>query len=426
MVENMILKKFKPFEITQYFSSLRRLHVTKKLALTAAIAAAFALAACSGGAKDDKKSADVKPAAGGNVIKIASVSPLSGETATAGKDNMAGAQLAVDEVNAKGGVEVAGKKYMLELVVEDDGADPKQGTVVAQKIVDDKSISAVIGHYNSGVTMAAQPIYARAGLVTVTPSATNPDVTVKATKSESGNALMYRMVAHDGMQGPALAVYAQKKGVKTIAIVDDATTYGKGVADQVDKKAKELGLTVISHDAATDKTTDFKSILTKIKGTGADAVMWGGLDATGATFAKQARELGLKSVLLMPDAVCTDNYITLAGAAAEGTICSTTGVPLTEMKDGAGFKERFEKRFPSQKVQAFAPFGYDAVLTLVEALKKAGSTEPAKVAAAMKGISAVGLSGPISFDDVTGERKDTLITIQEEKDKKFVTVDKIK
>ena len=334
--------------------------------------------------------------------------------------------LAVEEINAKGGVEVGGKKYTLELVSEDDGADPKQGTTVAQKIADDKSISGVVGHYNSGVTMAAQPIYAGAGLVALTPSATNPDVTVKSTKGADGSAMVFRMVAHDGMQGPALAVYAQKKGLKKIAIVDDATTYGKGMADQVEKKAKELGVEIASHESATDKTTDFKAILAKVKASGADAVMWGGLDDTAATFAKQARELGIKATLLMPDAVCTDNYITLSGGASAGTICSVTGVPLEEMKEGMAFKERFEKRFAGQKVQGFAPFAYDAVLTLVEAIKKAGSTEPAKVAAAMQGITATGLSGAIAFDDKTGERKDTVITILEEKGGKFVTVDKIK
>lgn len=395
-----------------------------KRTLTAAILAAFALAACSGGTKDDKKPADA--AATGNVIKIASVSPLSGGSANSGKDNQSGALLAVEEINAKGGVDMGGKKYMLELVSEDDGADPKQGTTVAQKIADDKSISAVIGHYNSGVTMVAQPIYAGANLVALTPSATNPDVTVKAAKAADGTTMMYRMVAHDGMQGPALAAYAHKKGLKTIAIVDDATTYGKGMADQVEKKAKALGMTVVLHDALTDKTTDFKAVLTKIKAAGADAVMWGGLDDTAATFAKQARELGLKSILMMPDAVCTDNYITLAGAAADGTICSVTGTPLEEMKEGAAFKARFEKRFAGQKVQGFAPFAYDAVVTLVAAIQKSGSTEPAKIAAAMKGITATGLSGAISFDDATGERKDTLITILENKGAKFVTVDKIK
>ncbi|TDR32597.1 branched-chain amino acid ABC transporter substrate-binding protein [Hydromonas duriensis] len=393
----------------------------KKLSTMTAVASAIVLAAC--GAKDEKKPMGTNT---GNVIKIASVSPLSGGTANAGKDNQSGALLAVEEVNAKGGVDIGGKKYMLELVSEDDAADPKQGTIAAQKVVDDKTITAVIGHYNSGVTMAAQPIYAKAGLVTITPSATNPDVTIKASKGEGGLTMMYRMVAHDAMQGPALATYAHKKGFKNIAIVDDATTYGKGMADQVEKKAKELGLSVVSHDAATAQTTDFKNILTKVKASNPDAVMWGGLDDTAATFAKQARELGIKSVLLMPDAVCTDNYISLAGTAAEGTICSVTGVPLQEMKEGAAFKERFEKRFAGQKVQGFAPFAYDAVLTLVEAIKKAGSTEPTKVAAAMKGIQATGLSGSIAFDDATGERKDTVITILEEKGKAFVPVDKIK
>ena len=401
----------------------------KYLALVSALTAVtFGLSACSGGDKKDATNTNTSTTtpSSSNVIKIASVSPLSGGTANSGKDNQSGALLAVEEINAKGGVDVAGKKYMLELVSEDDAADPKQGTTVAQKIADDKSISGVVGHYNSGVTMAAQPIYAGANLVAITPSATNPDVTVKAAKGSDGLTMMYRMVAHDGMQGPALALYAQKKGLKKIAIVDDATTYGKGMADQVEKKSKELGINVLSHESATDKTTDFKAILTKIKASGADAIMWGGLDDTAATFAKQARELGISATLLMPDAVCTDNYITLAGSAANGTICSVTGVPLEEMKEGAAFKERFEKRFSGQKVQGFAPFAYDAVFTLVEAIKKAGSTEPAKVAAAMKGINVTGLSGPIAFDDATGERKDTAITIQEEKDKKWVIVDKIK
>ena len=397
----------------------------KKWSLSAWVVASMSLAACSGG---DKKAdaAGSANGAGSNVIKIASVSPLSGVTANSGKDNQSGALLAVEEINAKGGIDVAGKKYMLELVSEDDAADPKQGTTVAQKIADDKSISAVVGHYNSGVTMVAQPIYANAGLVALTPSASNPDVTNKAVKGPNGLNMMYRMVAHDGMQGPALATYAQKKGIKTLAIVDDATTYGKGNADKVEQKAKELGITVVSRESATDKTTDFKAILAKIKANNVDGIMWGGLDDTGATFAKQARELGITSTLLVPDAVCTDNFITLAGDAAKGAVCSTTGVPLEEMKEGAAFKERFEKRFPGQKVQGFAPFAYDAVLTLVEAIKKAGSTEPAKVAEAMKGITATGLSGSIAFDDATGERKDTEITILQEKDKKFVIVDKIK
>jgi branched-chain amino acid transport system substrate-binding protein len=391
---------------------------SKYFALAACAAITMTLFACGSESKKESQSS--------NTIKIASAGPLSGSSANSGKDLQNGAQLAIDEINASGGVEVAGKKYQIELISEDDGADLKQGATVAQKIVDNNAISAVVGHYNSGVTMAAQPIYAAAGLVTITPSASNPDVTLKSKKAADGSAMMYRMVAHDGMQGPALATYAQKKGLKKIAIIDDATTYGKGLADQVDKKAKELGMDVVTRETATDKTTDFKSILTKVKSSGADVVMWGGLDDTAATFAKQAREIGLTAKLLMPDAVCTENYITLAAGASKGTICSVTGLPLEEMKDGMAFKERFEKRFPNQKVQGFAPFAYDAVFTLVAAIKKSGSTKPADIAVAMKGLNLAGLSGSISFDPITGERNDATITILEEQSGKFVTVDKIK
>ena len=321
-------------------------------------------------------------------------------------------------------MEINGKKYTIELISEDDGADPKQGPIVAQKVVDHGKVLGVIGHYNSGVTMAANPVYAKANLFTVTPSASNPDVVAKSMKTASGSNSSYRMVAHDGMQGPALAAYANKIGIKKVAIIDDATTYGKGLADKFEGKAKELGMDVVYREATTDKTTDFKAILTKVKSTGADGLVWGGLDDTAATFTKQARELGLTQKILMFDAVCTDNYITLAGDSSVGTLCSVTGVPLSEMPEGAAFKERFEKRFNGQKMQGFAPFAYDAVYTVVEAIKKAGTTEDsAKVAAAMEGIQAKGLSGNIAFEP-SGERKDGMITILEQKGKEFVPIDK--
>ena len=405
------------------FTIFKETHMMfKKISLAAVVCAGFALAAC-GGATEEKKANTA--AAGANVIKIATASPMTGGQATVGKDNYSGALLAVEEINAKGGVDLGGKKYMVELVSEDDAGDPKQGSIVAQKIVDDKSISAVVGHYNSGVTMVAQPIYAKANVMALTVSS-NPDVTIKGVRGEAGIPMVYRLGSHDGLQGPALMSFAQKKGLKNVAILDDATAYGKGIADQVEKKAKDLGINVVSHDAATDKTTDFKAVLTKIKASGADSVMWGGYDDTAAILVKQARELGISATFLMPDTVCTDNYIKLAGASAAGTICSTTGAFLSDMKDGAGFKARFEKRFPNQTVQAYAPMYYDGVYTAVAAVKKAGSTEPAKVAAAMKGLTLDGLTGAIAFDDATGERKGTVITILEEKNGKFETLDLIK
>ena len=388
--------------------------------LAAILASGMILAACSGG---DKKAAAASGDA--SVIKIASVGPLSGGLAAVAKDYRDGALLAVEEVNAAGGIEIGGKKHLVELVSEDDAGDPKQGAVVAQKIVDDKGISAVVGHYNSGIMIVTQPIFAKASLIALTVT-TNPDVTAKAIKNDAGGTTSFRVVAPDTKQGPALAVYAQKQGYKKIAIIDDATAYGKGVADQVTKKAKELGMDIVYHDSATNTTTDFKGILTKIKAEGADAIMWGGLDDTAAVLAKQTRELGLKSALLMPDGVCIENYMKLTGAAGEGTICSLTALPLNEMPEGVAFKERFEKRFTGQKVQGYAPYGYDSVLTIVDAINKANSAEPLKVAAAMKDISSKVLSGTMAFDNATGERKDSTVTIVQQKGDAFVTVDKIK
>ena len=387
------------------------------LAALVAVAVAGGLSACGG------KSGDAGGTKG-DVIRIATGSPLSGGQASAGLDFANGAVLAADEINAKGGLEVGGKKYKIEIVSEDDAADPKTGATVAQKTADDKSIVAVVGHYNSGVTMVANPIYAQANLASLTVS-TNPDVTKKAPKLAGNLTSIFRMDAHDGMQGPALAVYAQKKGVKKFAILDDATAYGKGLSDEVEKKAKELGMEIVMRESATDKTVDFKSLLTKLKAAGADGIMWGGYDDTGAILAKQARELGLTSFVFMPDAACTPNYMKLAGSAGEGTLCSSTVLPVDAMKGGADFTKRYEQQFKGQTVQAYAPLTYDAVMVLAEAIKKAGAPDATKIAAALPGVSVTGLSGAVAFLP-DGERKDAEVAILEAKGGKFTLVESVK
>ncbi|MFB2538079.1 MULTISPECIES: branched-chain amino acid ABC transporter substrate-binding protein [unclassified Acinetobacter] len=351
--------------------------------------------------------------ASGDVIRIATGSPLSGGQAAAGQDFLNGAKLAADELNAQGGIDVGGKKYKIEIVAEDDAGDPKTGATVAQKTADDKSIVAVVGHYNSGVTMVANPIYARAGIPSLTVS-TNPDVTVKAPKLEGGLASIYRVSAHDGMQGPALATFAQEKGVKKFAILDDATAYGKGIADQVDKKAKELGVEVTVRESATDKTTDFKAVLTKIKAAGADGILWGGYDDTAASLAKQARELGITAFVFLPDAACTPNYLKLAGAAGEGSLCSSTVAPVESMQGGADFVKKYEAAFKGQTVQAFAPLTYDAVMVLADTIKKAGTVDAKKIAETLPTITHSGMTGNMAFL-ADGERKDAEVAIMEAK-----------
>lgn len=383
------------------------------------------LAACGGNsATESAASGSGEAKADTPIIRIASGSPLSGGQASAGKDFANGAQLAVDEINAAGGVDVGGQSYHLALVSEDDAGDPKTGATVAQKTADDASIVAVVGHYNSGVTLVTTPIYARAGIPSLTVS-TNPDVILKAPRFADGGTAVFRMNAHDGKQGPALAVFAQSRGVKKMAIFDDATAYGKGLADEVAKKAAELGIDTSVREAASDKTTDFKALLTKAKAAGVDGIMWGGYDDTGAILAKQARELGMSALLLMPDTACTDNYIKLAGSAAPGTICSSTSVPLGKMSGGDSFKTNYEKRFNGQTVQAYSPLSYDAVYVLADAIKAAGSTEKGKIAAAIGQVARDGLTGHLAFDGY-GERKDAEIAILEEKDGKFEVIEMVK
>ncbi|MEC3764659.1 MULTISPECIES: branched-chain amino acid ABC transporter substrate-binding protein [Cupriavidus] len=392
------------------------------------IAAAVALvAAC--GKKEDKPAdpassapaaaAPAAPAAGGGevVVKIGHAAPLTGGIAHLGKDNENGARLAVEEVN-KSGLEVGGKKVKLELVGEDDAGDPKTGTAVAQKLVDAK-VAAVVGHLNSGVSIPASKIYSDAGIVQISPSSTNPDYTKQGFKTT------YRVVATDAQQGPALANYAAKTlNAKSVAIVDDATAYGKGLADEFEKTAKAAGVNVVAREATNDKATDFKAILTKIKGKKPDVIMYGGMDATGGPFAKQARELGIPAKIVGGDGVCTDKVAELAGEAVTNIICSEAGLALSRMEKGADFDKRYQARF-NAPVQIYAPFTYDAVMVVVDAMKRANSTEPAAILAEMPKTNYKGVIGNIAFDE-KGDMKEGTITLYEYKDKKKSVLDVVK
>ena len=377
----------------------------------------LALSACGGGDKaaGGGKSACGSLAADEICVKIGSGEPKSGGIAHIGKDNENGVQLAINEINAKGDLIIGGKKVKLVLVGEDDAADPKQGTIVAQKLVDEK-VAAVVGHATSGVSIPANAVYSAAGFVQVSPSSTDPTYTLKSNKTPKGSVSSYRVVATDAQQGPALAKYMLNHGVKTIAIIDDSTQYGKGLADQVEKSMKDAGATVVAREATSDKTSDFKALLTKIKSLNPDYVFWGGMDDTGATLAKQLKELGLNSKLAGADGLCTAKFMELSGAAGKGAVCSQAGMPLEKMPKGAEFSANYEKTFPGQKVQIYAPFAYDATYAIVAAMKLANSVEPEAIAAAMPKVAIEGLIGPIAFDE-KGDIKNGAISIFEVKDK---------
>ncbi|HEX2198048.1 MAG TPA: branched-chain amino acid ABC transporter substrate-binding protein [Burkholderiales bacterium] len=365
----------------------------KKLSITLA-AAALALAGC--GEQKPAAKADGSPLE----VKIGHVAPLTGGIAHLGKDNENGARLAIDEAN-EAKVQIGGRAVRFTLVPEDDQADPKVGTTVAQKLVD-AQVNGVVGHLNSGTTIPASAIYNQAGIPMISGSATNPKLTEQGFKG------IFRVVGRDDQQGPAIASYlADERKPKVVAVIDDATAYGEGIANEVEKTLKAANIQVLPREKGTDKTTDWKAVLTKLRGRNPDAVFYGGMDATGGPLLKQGRELGIKAVFSFGDGACTDKMKELAGEAAEGLLCSQAGIP--PQAASKKFLDAYKKKFNVDPI-LYAPFTYDAANLLIEAMKKANSAEPAKYLPELQKISFNASTGTISFDE-KGDRKDAEITI---------------
>jgi branched-chain amino acid transport system substrate-binding protein len=335
-------------------------------------------------------------------IAIGSVAPLTGGIAHLGKDNENGVRLAVEEANAAK-IRIGGKEVVFELVAHDDQADPKVGTTVAQKLVDAK-VAGVVGHLNSGTTIPASAIYngANPPIPMITGSATNPKLT------EQGFRNIFRAVGRDDQQGPAIASYlAASAKPKLAAVIDDATAYGEGLANEVEKSLKAAGVKVLPRERGTDKTTDWKAALTKVKGRNPDAVFYGGMDATAGPLLRQGRELGIKAVFAFGDGACTDNMKQLAGEAAEGLLCSQAGIP--PQAASKKFLDAYKKRFNVDPI-LYAPFTYDGANLLIEAMKKANSADPAKYLPEVQKIEFSGATGRIAFD-AKGDRSDAEMTI---------------
>ena len=371
-----------------------------------AAATALALAGCAkeepkpaAKAPEAKKDAAPPPAASID-IKIAHVGPLTGGIAHLGKDNENGARLAVEQANdAK--IKIDGKDAKFIFSGDDDQADPKVGTTVAQKLVDAK-VNGIVGHLNSGTSIPASSIYSGAGIPVISGSATNPKLTEQGFKTQ------FRVVGRDDQQGPAIASYlVASKKPKLVAVIDDATAYGEGIANEVEKTLKAANVNVLPREKGTDKTTDWKAVLTKVKGKSPDAVFYGGMDATGGPLLKQGRELGVTAVFSFGDGACTDDMTKLAGAAADGLLCSQAGLP--PQAADKKFIDAYKKRFNADPI-LYAPFTYDAANLLIEAMKKANSANPEKYLPELAKIEYPGATGKIAFD-AKGDRKDAEMTI---------------
>ena len=339
------------------------------------------------------------------VVKIGHVAPVSGAQAHYGKDNENGARMAIEDINAKG-VTIGGKKIKFELQAEDDAADPKQGTAAAQKLCDSK-VAGVVGHLNSGTTIPASKVYNDCGIPMVTGAATNPSLTKPGYKTT------FRIISNDNALGAGLAAYAHDTlKLKSVAIIDDRTAYGQGVANVFKKVAAELGMKVVDEQFTTDKATDFMAILTAIKAKNPDAIFFGGMDPQAGPMLRQMEQLGMADVKYFGgDGVCTSEIAKLAAGAKTLTnvICAEGGASLAKMPGGVEWKKRYDAKYPGQ-FQVYSPYTYDATSLLVDAMKRANSVDPKVYVNELAKSNFKGVTANIAFES-NGEMKNPAITL---------------
>ncbi len=349
-------------------------------------------------------------------VTIGHVAPMSGSQAHYGKDNANGTRMAIDDLNTQN-IVIGGKKIKFAIAAEDDAADPKQGTAVAQKLCDAK-VAGVVGHLNSGTTIPASKIYNDCGIPHITGAATNPNLT------KPGYNTTFRIIANDNALGAGLAFYAaDAMKLKRIAVIDDRTAYGQGVAEVFKRTALTKGIQIVDDQYTTDKATDFMAILTAIKSKNPDGIFYGGMDAQAGTMLRQMDQLGMSNVKFFGgDGICTTEIIKIASGAKslDGVVCAEGGSSLGKMPGGLAWKARYDAKYPGD-FQIYSPYTYDATFVLVDAMKRANSTDPKVYTAKLKETNFKGVTTTISFEP-NGELKNPSMTLSVYKDGKKVAL----
>jgi len=350
------------------------------------------------------------------VVKIGHVAPMSGGQAHYGKDNENGVRMAIEDLNTQK-LTIGGKKVKFEIAAEDDAADPKQGTAVAQKLCDAK-VSGIVGHLNSGTTIPASKIYNDCGIPHVTGAATNPNLTKPGYKTT------YRIIANDNSLGAGLAFYAADAlKLKRIAVIDDRTAYGQGVAEVFKKTAQTKGIEIVDQQFTTDKATDFMAILTAIKAKKPDGIFYGGMDAQAGAMLRQMDQLGLSDVKFFGgDGICTTEIIKIASGAKSlgGVVCAEGGSSIAKMPGGTAWKAKYDAKYPGQ-FQIYSPYTYDATFVLVDAMKRANSTDPKVYTPKLIETNYKGVTAAIAFEP-NGELKNPSMTLSTYKDGKKIAL----
>ncbi|NTU71518.1 MAG: branched-chain amino acid ABC transporter substrate-binding protein [Coriobacteriia bacterium] len=373
-------------------------YAIRKFAVVAAVVAlgATMMTGCS------KPAATTEPGAPAEAkaVKVGFAAPLTGDNAIYGQGMKRAVELAIEEVNASEAAKTAGMTF--ELRAEDDMGDPKQAVNVANLLVSDTSVVGIVGHFNSGCSIPASPVYNRAKLAMVTVSS-NPALTA------AGLPNVNRVVAKDDAQGAAAGeLVATKLGLKNVAVIDDSTPYGQGLAEQFVKAFTAAGGTVVMEEHVQANDVDFGAIVTRMKGKKPEAIYYAGGLNQGALLSKQSKEAGLKVPLIGGDMIYAADFVKIAGKAnAEGDIATALGLPLDQQPKGAEFTEKYTAKF-GEEPQAYDSYAYDAAWLVMNAAMDAGA-DRAAVVAAVRGSMLDGVTGQIAFD-ANGDNKQQIIS----------------
>ncbi|AEF45680.1 Extracellular ligand-binding receptor [Serratia sp. AS12] len=330
------------------------------------------------------------PSQAADTILIGLAGPLTGPSARIGKDLENGAQLAIADANAQKPT-LNGKPVTFKLLSEDDQSDPRTAVAVAQRLVDE-GVAGVVGHWNTGTSIPAARIYHDAGIAQVAPVATGHAYT------QQGFDTSFRVMGHDDDGGNYAGEYAVKVlKAKRIAVIDDRTAFGQGLADEFIKSLAAQGMQPVAREYVDDKTVDFSAVLTTVRSKNADLIFFGGVDSQAAPLARRIKQLGMNTQLMGAGGFVSQTFLTLAQKEGEGVVALEPGLPLEQMPGGKAFEQAYRDRYKTH-IELHAPFAYDATRVLIAAIEQAGSANPADYLPKLRAIHYQGVTGNIAFD----------------------------
>ncbi|HBL7016596.1 TPA: branched-chain amino acid ABC transporter substrate-binding protein [Serratia marcescens] len=330
------------------------------------------------------------PALAADTVLIGLAGPLTGPSARIGKDLENGAQLAIADANAQKPT-LNGKPVTFKLVSEDDQSDPRTAVAVAQRLVDE-GVAGVVGHWNTGTSIPAARIYHDAGIAQVAPVATGHGYT------QQGFDTSFRVMGHDDDGGNYAGQYAVNTlKAKRIAVIDDRTAFGQGLADEFIKSLQAQGVQPVAREYVDDKTVDFSAVLTTVRSKNADLIFFGGVDSQAAPLARKLKQLGMNAQLMGAGGFVSQTFLTLAQQEGEGVVALEPGLPLEQMPGGKAFEQAYRDRYHTH-IELHAPFAYDATRVLIAAIEQAGSANPADYLPKLRAIHYQGVTGDIAFD----------------------------